>query len=59
MSKILNILKSRTVITLVLTFILNVVPAVSVFIEPNLMILLNTVLTALAVYFRVNIRTHI
>ena len=57
--KLVKILKSRTVITGVIVVALNVVSALSGVVSPEVLALVNTILGALAVYFRINIATKI
>lgn len=54
--KIITALKSRTNLTTLFILALNSNQYLSPFLTPELIILINTVLTALAVYFRINPR---
>jgi hypothetical protein len=53
-NKIIKMLSSRTVITGVIVVAMNVVSLLSGVVQPEVLALMNTVLGALAVYFRVN-----
>lgn len=54
MKKFIKIMSSRTVITGVIIVAMNVVSLLSGVISPEVLTLMNTVLGALAVYFRIN-----
>lgn len=54
MNKIIKILSSRTVITVVFMVVTNIVAVLPGVISSDLLALLNTVLGALAVYFRIS-----
>lgn len=54
MEKLVMALKSRTVWTVVLLVITNGLSAFSGNIQPDVLVLINTVLGALAVYFKVS-----
>lgn len=59
MKTIIKILSSRTVITGVVIVAMNIVSLLSGVISPEILTLMNTILGALAVYFRINISTKI
>jgi len=59
MTKILDVLKSRTVLTIVLLFLINGVAGVQEFIPAEHLALVNAFLSALAIYFRVNVQAKL
>jgi len=51
-----KILSSRTVLTLLLMFAFNIVDIAGAHIDPTTLVLVNTFLTALAAFFRINVK---
>ena len=51
-----KILSSRTVLTLLLMFAFNIVDIAGAQIDPTTLVLVNTFLTALATFFRINVK---
>ncbi len=54
METIINALMSRTNWMVLTGYIINVAPIVSVYVAPDAMVLINSVVAALAIYFRIN-----
>ena len=54
MEKYLKVLKSRTVWSIVALFVISGVEGIREFINPSLLSVLNVLLPAMAVYFRIN-----
>ncbi len=53
----LTALKSRTVWTIIVTFVVNGVPAVRDYFPEGVLPVVDAILGLLAIYFRVNVRT--
>lgn len=59
MKLFLQALKSRTILTIIAMFIIGGFQAIEGTIPENVYLLINGVLSLLAIYFRVNLRTQI
>jgi len=58
MQSLLNIFKSRTNWVIIITFALNAVQYLAPFVPADSLLLINSILSALAVYFRINPRAQ-
>ena len=54
MSQIKNIIKSRTVITVVILFLIGGIGSIREFIPESILPIITALLSALAIYFRIN-----
>ena len=54
MEQVLKLMSSRTNVTAVLIFLVNTTPLLSTVVGNEMMVLINSILSALVIYFRVN-----